>query len=145
MSQDIPLHVILVNAIVHKDDKFLIAQRSFKDDQAAGQWSFPGGKVEITDGMGIVEETLKREVLEEVGIEIGDNFVFIGSSAFVRSSGHHVVSLTFVCDYKSGEAQALEDQNAVGWYTLDELEKLDNLPSYTKCWIDPIRKKLDIK
>jgi hypothetical protein len=40
--------------------------------------------------------------------------------------------MTFLCYYKSGEAQPLEDQEEIRWLTLDELVKMkDELPSYT--------------
>jgi NADH pyrophosphatase NudC (nudix superfamily) len=71
----------------------------------------------------IVEKSLKREVREEVGIEV-DNFQFLASRSFIRSSGHHVVALSFVVDYQSGEARPLEDQDEVRWVTIAEMKNL---------------------
>ncbi|MCL5775257.1 MAG: NUDIX domain-containing protein [Patescibacteria group bacterium] len=120
---DIPLHVVFVEAWVKHGDKILLAKRSSKDDQAAGFWALPGGKVESGVQSGIIEDALKREVAEEVGLEISNPRYFF-SRAFVRSSGHHVVALSFLVDYSSGEARALDDQEEVRWVTVEEAESL---------------------
>ncbi len=129
---DIQTHVIFVGAFVQKDNKFLLARRSKNDAQAAGFWSIPGGKVDMELGDGIIEDTLKREIAEEVGITIKDKIDYLGSDGFIRVSGHHVVGLNFLTQWSSGEAQALEDQEEVAWYTLEELTNLPDLPKFLK-------------
>ncbi len=120
---EIPLHVVFVEAWVKKWDKYLLAKRSSKDDQAAGKRAVPGGKVDMELESDIVEKALMREVKEEVWIEV-QNFQFLASRSFIRSSGHHVVALSFVADYKSGEAMPLEDQDEVRRVSVDEMENL---------------------
>jgi 8-oxo-dGTP diphosphatase len=122
METDINLHIVLVQSWIRKENKFLMAQRKLDDLQAPGVWSIPGGKVDNEFSDQIVEETLKKEILEEVGVEVSDNFKYIGSRAFVRSSGHHVIGLSFIVEYKAGEAKPLEDQNAVKWCSVEEVE-----------------------
>ncbi len=65
---------ILVNAFIVKGDRILISQRSLNEKHAAGMWTVPGGKIENDTELGpifnMVEKTLVREVIEEVGIEI---------------------------------------------------------------------------
>jgi 8-oxo-dGTP diphosphatase len=132
MENDITTHVVAVMGIVKNGDKYLLAQRSLNDPQAGGQWSFPGGKVDMEVGDGIIEETLKREIMEEIGIEIEDKIDFICDDGFVRVSGHHVVMMTFLCFYKSGKAKPLEGQEQIKWLTIDEINKIkDELPSFT--------------
>ncbi len=122
-KKNIPLHVIFVEAWIKKDNKYLLAKRSSKDDQAAGKWAIPGGKVEMELENNIIENSLKREVMEEVGIKVS-NPRFFASRSFIRSSGHHVVSLSFLLDYKAGKAKPLEDQDKVRWVTFAEMEVL---------------------
>jgi hypothetical protein len=51
-----------------------------------------------------------------------DGFQFLGSRSFIRSSGHHVVGLSFIAEYVSGEAMPLEDQDEVRRVTIEEME-----------------------
>lgn len=131
METDINPHVVLVIAFIRKGQKFLLAQRSLTDAQAPGVWATPGGKVDSEVGDQVIEQTLHREIVEEVGLEIKDKIYYLGSDAFIRNSGHHVVTLLFLCDWKSGVAQPLEDQAAVAWHTLPKLQSL-HLPDYMK-------------
>lgn len=124
MTPEVPLHVIFTEAWIQKDDTFLLAKRSSKDDQAAGKWSPPWGKVDMEVERNIIENTLKREIMEEVGIEISDEIQYFDSWSFIRSSGHHVVGLAFLATYKSGTAEPLEDQDEVRWVTIEEMRVL---------------------
>ncbi len=126
----IPTHVVYVTAFIQKDDKYLLAKRSKNDPQAGGTWSTPGGKVEMEIGRGVIEATLKKEIAEEVGLTIQDEIDYLGSDAFMRVSGHHVVGLIFLTYWKSGEAEVLEDQDEIGWYSLEQLNNLTDLPNY---------------
>jgi mutator protein MutT len=57
---------IVTCAVIGKDDKILIARRK-SGDQMAGKWEFPGGTIEPGETL---EQCLKRELLEELGVEI---------------------------------------------------------------------------
>lgn len=122
-KKNISLHVVFVEAWVKKDNKYLLAKRSSKDDQVAGKWAIPGGKVDMEIESNIIENSLEREVMEEVGVKVS-NPKFFASRSFIRSSGHHVVGLSFLLDYEAGEAQPLEDQDEVRWVTFEEMEVL---------------------
>lgn len=52
-------------AIIEKEDKILVARRSYGD--YAGYWEFPGGKYEEGE---TGEETIIREIKEEFDVEI---------------------------------------------------------------------------
>ena len=132
MESDINLHVVLVVAFVKKGDRYLISRRSYSDKQAGGQWSTPGGKVDVELGDNIIENTLKKEIREEVGTEVENKISYVGSDAFIRSSGHHVVTLVFVADWKSGEARPLEDQAEVKWMTIQEIFDMQDCPDYLR-------------
>lgn len=123
-ENDINLHVVAVFAWIQQGDKFLLARRNSDDPQAGGLWALVGGKVDNELGDKVIEETLKREILEEVGIEIEDQIQFLTSQAFVRASGHHVVSLIFRAIYRSGEAKPLDGQEEVVWMAYSEIAEL---------------------
>ncbi len=130
-EKNIPTHVVAVFGFIQKDDKYLIAKRSASDPQSGGEWSIPSGKVEIVEGKEVLEDALKREIKEEVGLEIEDEIVLIGNAAFTRVSGDNVIALTFLCKWKSGVAKPLEDQEDVQWMTLNQLKEYDQFPRWT--------------
>jgi 8-oxo-dGTP diphosphatase len=59
-----PLHVA-VGVILNEHDQVLISKRH-EHSHMGGLWEFPGGKVEAEES---VEDALRRELLEELGIE----------------------------------------------------------------------------
>ena len=52
--------------VVFRDGRVLITQRR-KDDHLGGLWEFPGGKREPDESY---EDCLRRELMEELGIEV---------------------------------------------------------------------------
>lgn len=59
----------VVAGVIHKNNKFLIAQRNLKKAQG-GLWEFPGGKVEEGESY---ENALAREIKEEFNANIEVN------------------------------------------------------------------------
>lgn len=120
-------HLVLVNAVVERDGKILISQRSLEETHDPGKWTIPGGKVEKTEGnvWSIIEKTLSDEVREETGIEIEDDVRLIANNTFIRSTGQHVIALMFLCHWKSGKAQPLEDTSDVRWILKSEIGQFD--------------------
>ena len=59
----------VVAAIIIKKNKYFIAQRN-KSKHLGLKWEFPGGKVDANESL---EEALKREIREELNIEIATN------------------------------------------------------------------------
>lgn len=59
-----PSHVTVAAGIIWKEGKILVAKRP-EGKPRAGYWEFPGGKKEGNES---IEETLARELKEELGI-----------------------------------------------------------------------------
>lgn len=139
-----PFHIVQVQAWIQKGDQFLLARRSDKELQAGGLWALPGGKVEHEGRKSnILQGTLRQEIREEVGLEVDDQMAIIANAAFVRKDGAPVVSLTFLCQWASGQAQPLEDTAEVGWFTLDQLLQLADAPEYLVRYIKALQDYLD--
>lgn len=49
------------------EDEYLMVKRSLDDEDCAGFWEMPSGKLEFGES---VEQGLQREILEEVGIDV---------------------------------------------------------------------------
>lgn len=62
-----PRPLVVVAAVIRDGDKILIAQRASSSRFGAGQWEFPGGKLEFGE---TPEECLVREIKEELNLEI---------------------------------------------------------------------------
>lgn len=128
------MHLVLVNAVVEKNGKILISQRSFEETHGPGKWTIPGGKVEKTSGnvWNIIEQTLTGEALEETGIEIQNKVYLIADNTLIRSTGQHVVALIFLCFYKAGKAKPLEDTINVRWISPEEIDQFQFAPNVKK-------------
>jgi 8-oxo-dGTP diphosphatase len=114
-------YIVNVEGAVVKGNQYLMIVRG-EEEYAPGGLNFPGGKVEGGENLdSILEETLRREILEEVGLELYDEMHYVRSSAFV-AEGDPVVDVVFLCRWKSGEAFAADPAEvaAVHWMTAAE-------------------------
>lgn len=59
--------IIVVAALIKKEDKILIAKRSTGDKNVLGKWEFPGGKVEKDEDEKVA---IEREIKEEFELKI---------------------------------------------------------------------------
>jgi A/G-specific adenine glycosylase len=95
-------HYLVTAAVIHRDGLVLIAQRPAKG-LLGGLWEFPGGKLE--DGEDL-ETCLKREICEELGIEIRVNEKI---GVFKHAYTHFRVTLhAFHCQIITGEPAPLQ-------------------------------------
>ena len=128
------MFVVNVEGAIHHDGKWLLILRSDKEEHAGGSLSLVGGKCEI-EGVSsdILERTLKREILEEVGSEV-TGLKYVNSSSFVTESGINVIDIVFLCHHKTGEpyAKSIEEVDDVIWMTTSEILSHSKLPVYLK-------------
>ncbi|MEK7648382.1 MAG: NUDIX domain-containing protein [Patescibacteria group bacterium] len=118
------LHIVAITAFIKnpEKDKFLVVKRSMHEIAYPGKWAFPGGKTER--GQTILE-TLKREVLEEVGLEVEDYKKFLKDFTFVRPDNVNVVGLCFEVIAKPGTIALAKDFDEYKWIVPNELKDLD--------------------
>lgn len=129
------MFIVNVEGAILKEGKWLIIERSKKEDHAGGLFSLVGGKVELEgNSSDILERTLKREIMEEVGIEITDNIKYVHSTSFVTDRSQHVVDIVFLCEYSSGEAFAKcpDEVESIMWLSSEEVYTHSNAPIYLK-------------
>jgi 8-oxo-dGTP pyrophosphatase MutT (NUDIX family) len=126
-------YIVNVEGAVVKDGQYLMVVRG-EQEYAPGGLNFPGGKVEGVSSLDdVLEETLRREIAEEVGLEIHDEMAYVRSSAFV-AEGDPVVDVVFLCRYKAGTATAADPAEvaAVRWMTAAEAIAHPETPPWTK-------------
>lgn len=113
----------VVAAIICKDGKYFATQRGYGEFE--GWWEFPGGKIESGEGR---EDALKREILEELGVEIT-----VGKQICTTEYDYpafHLKMHCFLCTHAPGASgiQLLEHKSA-RWLTPDELDEVGWLPA----------------
>lgn len=129
------MFVVNVEAAIFKDDMWLVIRRSLKESHAAGMVSLVGGKVEHEGNQSdILERTLRREIAEEVGIEVSDVIHYVHSTSFVADDGDNVINVVFLCEYLNGEAvcKSPDEVDAVLWLPMDQVLGDETTPLWTK-------------
>lgn len=128
-------YIVNVEAAIYHENRWLIATRSTKEKHAGGTLALIGGKVETTKiENDVLEKAVKREILQEVGIEVADEMHYIKSSFFITQDGKPVIDIVFLCKYKQGEPKVLcpDELSKVEWITLDGIISNPLIPSWTK-------------
>lgn len=126
-------YIVNVEGAIFKDGQYLMIVRG-EEEYAPGGLNFPGGKVEGVDSLdGILEETLRREIAEEVGLQVHEEMLYLKSSSFV-ADGDPVVDVVFLCRHKSGTAVAADpgEVAAVRWMTAEEASAHPETPPWTR-------------
>lgn len=129
------LHRIALTAIIYKGNKFLITKRSDNKKAFPGKWTVPGGGLETDDYTNTqptfdnqwylaVENALRRELREEVGLEI-EKPQFLLDLCLIRPDGIPVVVLSYMAEYKSGNVKLDEDSTEFVWVTYEEAKNYD--------------------
>lgn len=131
--KSVPHKHIGVAVITDAQDNILIDRRK-QEGLLGGLWEFPGGKIEPGER---VEDCVKREIMEELGIEIkvGSRLITID-----HAYTHFKVTLNvFNCTHLSGEPRAIECDE-VKWITLAEIDEYP-FPKANSQIIDAMRKQ----
>ena len=97
-------------AVIRKDGRFLLVQRSSRSHFDPGRWELPGGKIDHGEDL---VESVKREVREEVGIVIKVGRPFKTWHFF--KDPFWVTGVTFLCDYMDGEVRLSSEHEAFVW------------------------------
>lgn len=125
------LHEVVITAIIVRDNRYLITRRSVNKKRFPGIWTVPGGKMEINDYLqlpkdtenywyNVLERTLRREVKEEVGIDI-KNIEYVTSLATVHQDGSPSLVISCMADYDGGDVKLnSEESDEHAWVSLEE-------------------------
>ena len=113
--------ITVAAAIIHHNDSILATQRGYGNYK--GFWEFPGGKNEPGE---VMEETLKRELREEMEAEVAIERLF--DLVEWDYPEFHLTMHCFFCTLKDGKYKLLEHEDA-RWLTMDELLSVRWLPA----------------
>ncbi|GFO65368.1 (deoxy)nucleoside triphosphate pyrophosphohydrolase [Geomonas paludis] len=118
MEQQERKHVHVACAIIERDGLVLSARRSASMNLPL-RWEFPGGKIEPGEGR---EECLKRELVEEMGVEIAVGCPLTPTTH--RYPSFDVTLYPYVCSIVSGEI-TLHEHSAMTWLPPERMLELE--------------------
>ena len=128
MELQVGVKILLKN----RDGKFLLLQRNpIKYPEVGAKWDIVGGR--INPGLSLLEN-LKREVMEEAGLEImGDPKLILAQD--ILKTDKHVVRLTYIGE-AVGEVKLSEEHSEFRWLSIEEFSKLEPMDKYIKEILD---------
>jgi len=113
--------IVAVGALVLDGDRVLLVRRG--REPLKGQWSLPGGAVELGETL---EQAVCREVLEETGLrveamgilEVLDRITYEGDGRLK----YHYVLIDYRCRVTGGSLCPASDAEQAAWVSRNELE-----------------------
>ena len=125
MEREYPaVPVIAVGAIIIHQDQLVLIRRA--KEPSKGRWTFPGGAVELGESL---EDAVRREVLEETGlqVELGEVATVLDHVVRDEAGGvryHYIIVDYFACPV-GGVLQPGSDVSDARWVGLDDLDGLE--------------------
>jgi len=116
------VRIHVVAAIIQNKKKILIVQRKPDCKREPNKWEFPGGKAEEGEG---AQEALKREISEELGVEIFVEELFGESAKKYEERGEEmVISFYFAKLIGRKKPKAIGCQS-MKWISVEKLGEHD--------------------
>ena len=125
MDLQVGVKILLKN----KEGKYLLVRRpAEKYPEVGAKWDIVGGRI---DPGSTLVDNLKREVMEETGLEINGKPKLIEAQDILRVEGRHVLRLTYIGE-ADGEVVISDEHDQYGWFSIEEIEKLEPMDIYFK-------------
>ncbi len=128
-------YAVVTGILLNKDGKFLIVKRADWEKAFPGRWTVPGGKLEVLDyalrekdtphhWYNVFENLLKREVMEEVNLEI-KNIDYVTSMVYIRPDGIPCLIVSMYADAVSEKIKLCNALTEYAWVDLEEAKNFD--------------------
>ena len=106
-----------IKTLIIKDNKFL-AVYNFENGQKL--WDLPGGKMEFGE---TAEETLKREIYEELGIEIKPIKV-IDTWNYMHNDNCQITGIIYYSEMKTDKIRISEEHHGFDWIGFEDINEI---------------------
>lgn len=114
--------VKVVNAIIkNPQNKFLVIKRK-GDEIHPNKWAFPGGIIEEGEEF---DQALKREIKEEVGLEVKKIIKKISEYNYLRKDNSETKGKCFLIETNNFNVKINDEIQDFRWVSLEEFEELD--------------------
>lgn len=128
-------HYVVVTGILVKEGKYLITKRAEWEKAFPGKWTVPGGKLEVLEyalkpkdtshhWYNVLESSLKREIKEEVNLEIED-IGYATSMVYVRDDGIPTLIISLYAKPCAGEIKLCPALSEYKWVSLEEAKSYE--------------------
>ena len=125
------------SAILIRDGRLLLIRR--RNPPSLDMFAFPGGRAEQDE---VPAETALREMEEETGILARNPQLFASYDLISEEPPSHFFLSVFLVEADDEcEALANDDAADAGWYTPDEIRRLNVPPSVLEC-VERLEKEL---
>ena len=116
--------ITVVTAIIKNNDRFLIVKRKETEKIHGGLWVFPGGKVEGNED---IFTALKREIKEEVGLDISNERKQISEYEYDRPDGEITVGVCFLVKSLNDKITLSEELEDFKWVNKEEFKNYKHI------------------
>ena len=133
---------LTTRGICEFEGKVLLLKVRSKSAHDAGRWEIPGGKVKKCE---FFDEALKREYLEETGLEIDVKSLYnvVRNDYTACKTNEEVKSIQLIMKVtcETDEVTISEEHDEYGWFSWEEIEEMiaDDLLTFPA--IDAFNKK----
>jgi 8-oxo-dGTP diphosphatase len=132
---DSGLYAVTVCVLIHRGNSWLLVVRAPGVAYAPNMIGMIGGHVDVTDPQGsVLEATTRREVAEEVGLDLSQvPLAYLESEFFITDNGERQITVTFLAPAQPGDkpyVNAPDELVEVGWWTLTDLEADPRCPPW---------------
>ena len=133
------VYAVTVCVLIQRGDTWLLVVRAPTVGYAPNKIGMIGGHVEVINPIAdILEMTARREVAEEVGLDLSAaRLTYLESEFFVTDGGERQITVTFTAfapPVAEPFVNAPDELTEVGWWTLGDLEADVRCPS----WLPPL-------
>ncbi len=133
---------LTVRGICEFNGKILLLKIRSKSSHDAGRWEIPGGKVKKCE---YFDNALKREYLEETGLEIDVNSLLkvVRRDYTACKTQEEVKSIQLIMKVtcESDEVTISEEHDDYGWFDMDEVNKMISDDLLTPPAVEAFRKE----
>jgi 8-oxo-dGTP diphosphatase len=129
------VYAVTVCVVIQRGDRWLLVVRAPGVAYAPNMIGMIGGHVDVTRPVAdVLEATARREVTEEVGLDLSEvTLRYLESEFFNTDRGERQITVTFTAQAPSGiepYVNAADELVEVGWWTLADLEADPRCPSW---------------
>lgn len=106
--------------LIDENGEILVIKRAGDETHLENLWDIPGGRFDYGEHP---HEGLKREVLEEVGLEV-EVLEPVKTWTFTRDNGEQVFGTTFICEPETTDVELGDEHTSYCWVKPGELDDL---------------------